>query len=75
MHNVNNFYPREEEAKFFNELNKTVESSKIPFIMSLTGDKLPEALKIYDVIEFEEASVEEISRLLFLIYHIEKTFG
>ena len=53
MHNVNNFYPREDEAKFFNQLNKTVESSKIPFLMTLAGENVPESLKIYDIIDFE----------------------
>lgn len=43
--------------------------------MSVVGDQVPEALQIYDVIQFQEAKVEEISRLLFLIYHIEKSFG
>jgi len=37
MHEVNNFYPQEDSHKFFNELNKTIESSKIPFVMTLTG--------------------------------------
>jgi hypothetical protein len=41
MHNVNNFYPEEDEIKFYNELKKTIESSKIPFLMTLTGSHLP----------------------------------
>jgi hypothetical protein len=43
--------------------------------MTLTGEHVPESLKIYDIMDFEEAKTEEIARLLFLIYHIERAFS
>ena len=41
MHNVNIVFPQEESGRFYNELKKTVQSSKIPFVMSLIGNEIP----------------------------------
>ncbi len=41
IHNISIIHPVEEALKFYHELSRCVELSKIPFIMTNSGEKLP----------------------------------
>lgn len=71
IHNISIIHPVEEALKFYHELSRCVELSKIPFIMTNSGEKLPKECQKYDIIQFQEGSSERVDQILWVIYHFE----
>ena len=75
IHNVGEVFPEAEANKFYGELARCVELSKIPFIMTDSCERLPRECEKYDVIEYDCGEGERIEQVLWAIYHIEHTLA
>lgn len=60
IHNVGEVFPEAEAGKFYNELSRCVELSKIPFIMTDSCERLPKECERYDVIDYDCGDSERI---------------
>jgi hypothetical protein len=71
VHSVSVIFPETEAHKFYNELGRCVSLSKIPFILTNSGEKIPKECDKYDIIDFESGEHERIHKVLWTITHLE----
>ena len=52
IHNVGEVHPAQEATRFYHELARCVSLSKIPFILTNSGGRLPRECENYDIVEY-----------------------